>query len=119
MTLHEQITAKLDEIEFDLLKAGASSTFTDEVDACTCGTSGMAPYGHEPGCGTEPGPYWWIVSFALRAVAEDREVLKRHEAKWNGRDDWCPICWVDEDRPLHPCPEVLSLARRLGVEATS
>ncbi len=38
--------------------------FEAEANTCTC-YGGTAPYGHEPGCGLEPGPAWgnlhWVV----------------------------------------------------------
>ena len=56
----------------------------------------------------------------LRAVAEDREVLKRHQrVDWYEGGAGCWYCSGEEDEGHravdYPCPEVLSLARRLGV----
>lgn len=40
--------------------------FIAEVDACTCYGGSLPGIGHEPGCGTEPGPAWgnlhWVVA---------------------------------------------------------
>lgn len=40
--------------------------FTAEVDGCTCYGGSLPGIGHEPGCGTEPGPAWgnlhWVVT---------------------------------------------------------
>jgi len=39
--------------------------FLSQVNACTC-YGGNTVYGHEPGCGTEPGPAWgnlhWVIT---------------------------------------------------------
>lgn len=47
----------------------------------------------------------------LRGLAEDRDILRRHrqEAYEDGDCNWCStIGW--------PCPEILSLARRHGIQ---
>ena len=60
----------------------------------------------------------------LRQVTEDREVLKRHQPlTYELTHETATTCnWCDggEDRvPEWPCPDLESLARRLGVDVTS
>lgn len=53
----------------------------------------------------------------LRGLAEDRDILARHHAV----DPWLQFCAAhnpDDGVLLDNCPEVLSLARRHGVEVT-
>jgi hypothetical protein len=64
---------------------------------------------------------------ALAGIAEDRDILARHAPKplpFNGPSE-CAFCelhssdpWITDivDRRDWPCPEVLSLARRLRIE---
>jgi len=73
------------------------------------------------------------VEFVLRGLAEDRDILRRHEPDRIPADrpqDWdCRGCEVhmgnlscDYGEHEHtvpwPCPEVLSVARRHGIEAS-
>jgi len=98
-----------------------------EVGRCTCAGGGEWP--HERHCGYEP-----MVEVPLqdaefmagedpaavqRQCAEDLDVLTRHyvcaDLNCGGEGGDCHTC-RDE---FHPCPEILSVARRygLGVEA--
>lgn len=111
--LHAAITARIDELERELREMEKTPGLgVDEVDACTCGTSGQAPYGHEPGCGLEPGPVWTLIHRSLRGLAEDRDILARHD---HGISGYCNgDIFVGQ-----PCDEARSLARRHGIEVPS
>jgi hypothetical protein len=126
--LHERLTARLQELQDRTAELADGAPFTVTVDGCTC-YGGMAPYGHEPHCGTEPGDAWWVIDLLVRSIGEEREVLKRHapdRMPSNAPNLWeCEACsvdietscdWVHHERGVDwPCAEILSLAKRIGV----
>jgi len=121
MTLRERIEAELDRREEHTNALRSLPSFVDDVDRCTC--YGGGPYGHEPGCGQEPGPAWWAITALLAGLAEDRDILKRHAPvevnHFPGQKPICAYEWADGDAYVvswELCPEVLSLARRHGIE---
>jgi uncharacterized protein DUF6221 len=53
----------------------------------------------------------------LRHCAEDLDVLERHRSAFD-EPQLCWSCFRGDDYLPYPCPEVLSLARRYGIEAS-
>jgi hypothetical protein len=119
--IHGRVTAAIDLAERFATKVKASPDALVQVDHCTC-YGGNTVYGHEPGCGSEPGAAWYLACDVLRGLAEDRDILHRHANE--GYPGFGPeLCgWCSEDAGSHiikvlwPCPEIRSLARRHGVE---
>ena len=139
MSLHEDITRRLGELEELALRAtahgdmgwwqgtGNPGWIVDNAGALVARTewAGMEyPWPDAALIAAVASP-----DVVLRAVAEDREVLKRHRPAelhvWEHGESY-PACthgYEDEDDIAdaiwwHRCPEVLSLARRLGVDVT-
>lgn len=121
--LHERLAARLQELQDRTAELANGAPFTETVNICTC-YGGMAPYGHEPHCGTEPGEAWWVIDQLIRSIHEEREVLKRHVPDRMPSDTpnlWeCEACtvgdWFRRERGVdYPCTEIFSLARRIGV----
>jgi hypothetical protein len=129
--LHEQLIETIDQAEADLRAMEKTPGLgVSEVDGCTC-YGGSLPEGHEPGCGLEPGPVWTLINSALRGLAEDRDILRRHAPCDEeiigplgtfGIQTVCMNCSdLDQDFQrvvLWPCNDALSLARRHGLETT-
>jgi hypothetical protein len=130
VSLHEDITRRLGELEELALRAtahgdmgwwqgtGNPGWIVDNAGALVARTewAGMEyPWPDAALIAAVASP-----DVVLRAVAEDREVLKRHQrVDWYEGGAGCWYCSGEEDEGHravdYPCPEVLSLARRLGV----
>ncbi len=130
--LHERLAAKLDE-----LQRIAGRAHNAEPGAWTIrqarGLAGVNRFNVVDAAGDELA---WVgehndarliaaaasPDVVLRAVAEDREVLKRHvrDHIYDDQTWHCCVC-VDGDvvALAWPCPEVLSLARRHGIDPES
>ena len=151
MSLHEKLSARLDELEKlakdatpgpwrhvdfadppyqPMTSEGLESTYMGCGSVITMGDGVAggdiaAPNGDlYPRGGYSPGDDMALIAavaspdVVLRQVAEDREVLKRHWRNGNG----CEACWrvtsEATEAVLWPCPDLLNLARRLGIEAS-
>lgn len=116
--VHTAICIKLDELERQVNKLAGITPFVDYIERCTC-SGGVEPYGHEPGCGTEPGELWWVIDHLRRDLVEDRNVLTLHSRY--EYQDWppqygTPPADCDRCTDSWPCKDILSLAARHGIE---
>lgn len=117
--LHTRLLAEIERREAETRADQARPEALEFVDRCTCGSGGTV-YGHEPGCGYEPGLLWLYADDALRRYAHYRKVLERHwrteTQDWPPRfgepPSYCNNC-TDEG---WPCDEIRDLAEALGIE---
>ena len=111
--LHAVLTARIDELERLAQTAGKDSGSKRWVPRMM----GGAP----PDVAEHIAA--WDPSTVLRGLAEDRDILHRHAPvevdHFPGQKPICAHEWADGDAYVvtwTQCPDVLSLARRLGVD---
>lgn len=109
--LHEQITARIDELEriaHDATRLDWSVWRSQTISVRA--TFGDLALEHVA---------TWDPAAVLRGLAEDRDILTRHyvcaDSLCGSKGSDCHTC-RDE---FHPCPEIRSLCRRHGLEVES
>jgi hypothetical protein len=126
-TLHERLAAELAR-RTAVANAATSGPWTNADPMARDGVFAEAVDGFVADCGYERmGPFavhnaahiaLHDPADALRRYAGELEVLERHAPTGNETGVWCAHClWLPgRDQPrLYPCPEIKSLASRLGV----
>ena len=115
MNLHEKISSRLDVLEYLARQVGETwghdAGWRGYLRAIRQEGGGVALTEQAEWFAAENSP-----AAVLRQVAEDREVLKRHANRtYGGYQIACHPGAV----PFEACPELASLARRLGVDVAS